>query len=204
MTTFRKLVIAGCASAMTIGFAPAVNAQAGTAYIGQVSAFGGNFCPRGWTPANGQLLPIAQYTALFSLYGTIYGGDGRTTFQLPDLRGRRPVSEGTGTGLGSYRLGSRGGATSFTITAAQLPSHNHTGTTRASSALGNSANPRNNVLAVDNDGVKIYHNGGSTNNMAAGSLAINNAGGGQSVNKVSPFQVVQWCVALDGVYPSRS
>lgn len=204
MTVFRKLTVACCASALIFGFAQTANAQAGTQYIGQVSAFGGNFCPRGWSPASGQLLAISQYTALFSIYGTAYGGDGRTTFGLPDLRGRRPVSAGTGPGLNPHPLGSKSGSVSFTLSIAEMPAHSHTGTARASTALGNSANPNNNVLAVDKDGAQIYHNAGSTNNMAADSLAIANTGGSQSVEKVSPFQVVQWCVSLEGVYPSRS
>ena len=204
MTTLRTLALAACASALAVGYAPAANAQAGTQFIGQVSAFGGNYCPREWAPANGQLLAISQYTALFSILGTAYGGDGRTTFGLPDLRGRRPVSMGNGPGIGNYTWGQKGGATSFTLNGANLPSHSHTGTARASTAIGNSANPNNNVLAVDEQGVQIYHTDGSTNNMAADSLVINPTGGGQSVGKTSPYQAVLWCVALNGVYPSRS
>lgn len=94
-------------------------------YIGEISMFGGNFAPRGWAFCDGQLLPIAQNTALFSLLGTIYGGDGRTTFALPDLRGRVPVHSGNGPGLSDYRVGQRGGSERIILTINQIPSHNH-------------------------------------------------------------------------------
>ncbi len=204
MKLLKTLAIAGGCAASALALTPTAKAQAGTEFVGQVSLFGMNFCPRGWTSADGQLLPIAQHTALFSLYGTTYGGDGRTTFGLPDLRGRRAIGQGNGPGIGNYPLGQKGGSASFTLTLANLPSHNHTGTMRASNQQGNTANPNNNVLAIDKDGVQIYHNAGSTNNMAADSLVINNNGGNQAVDKVSPYQVLRWCVALTGVYPSRN
>ena len=173
-------------------------------FLGQMMLFGGNFCPRGWAKTDGQLLAISSNQALFSLLGTMYGGDGRTTFGLPDLRGRAPISVGQGPGLPSYAQGSKGGSTTFTLTVNQMPSHNHTGTMRASTSTGNSANPNNNVLAVNPGGDRMYHVDGSTNNMAADSLVINNTGGNQAVNKLSPFTTLQWCIALQGVYPSRN
>lgn len=95
-------------------------------FIGQINAFGFNFAPRGWATCNGQLLPISSYTALFSLLGTMYGGDGRTTFALPDLRGRTPVHQGTGPGLSQKSMGEKGGSETTTLTISNLPSHNHT------------------------------------------------------------------------------
>ena len=172
--------------------------------LGQLMLFGGNFCPRGWAEASGSLMAINSNQALFSLFGTMYGGDGRTTFGLPDLRGRAPISLGTGPGLPSYTQGQKGGSTSFTLLAAQMPSHNHSGTVRASTQVGNSANPNNNVLAINPGGDRMYHLDGSTNNMAADSLAIDATGGGQAVNKLSPFQVLRWCVATQGIFPSRN
>ena len=172
--------------------------------LGQLMLFGGNFCPRGWAKTDGQLLPIAQWSALFSLLGTTYGGDGRTTFGLPDLRGRSPIGEGNGPGLGSYSWGQKGGTVNFTLTTANMPSHNHTGTLRASTAVGDSANPNNKALAVDASGDRIYHTAGATNDMAAGILKIDNNGGNQAVNKRSPFTSMYWCIATQGVYPSRN
>ncbi len=173
--------------------------------LAQLMLFGGNFCPRGWAGAEGQLLAISQNQALFSLLGTMYGGDGRTTFGLPDLRGRAPISVGQGAGLPNYpNQGAKGGTVSFTLTTATMPSHSHTGTMRASNQQGNAANPNNNVLAINPGGDQMYHVDNSTNNMAADSLAINNNGGGQSVNKLSPFQVLRWCIATQGIFPSRN
>lgn len=193
------LTVGGISLAST---APA-HAQAGTQYIGQVSAFAGNFCPRGWMGANGTLLAISQNTALFSLYGTYYGGDGRTTFALPDLRGRRPVNLGNGPGIGIYELGHRSGTTYFTLTASNLPSHNHIGALRASQISGDTANPKDNSLATT-PGTTIYHTGAPNVDMDVGTVTINNAGGNQLVNKVSPYLVMRWCVATVGIYPSRN
>ena len=204
MTITKKLAIAFGVSAMAFGHIPVAQAQSGTQFIGQVSAFGGNFCPRDWAKTDGQLLPIAQNTALFSIIGTIYGGDGRTTMGLPDLQGRRPIGSGNGPGIGSYPLGQKAGSTNFTMSVNHLPTHTHAGTMRASTQVGDTANPNNKALAVDASGDKIYHTLGATNNMGANTLVINNAGGNQAVNKVSPYQTVQWCIALYGIYPSRS
>ncbi|QFT78500.1 phage tail protein [Erythrobacter sp. THAF29] len=172
--------------------------------LGQLMLFGGNFCPRGWSRTDGQLLAINSNQALFSLLGTMYGGDGRTTFGLPDLRGRAPISTGQGPGLPNYLMGQKGGTEAFTLTVSQMPSHTHTGTMRASTQIGNSANPNNKVLAVDPAGDKMYHVAGATNNMAADSLVISNTGGNQAVNKLSPFTTMQWCIALVGTFPSRN
>jgi microcystin-dependent protein len=182
--------------------APA-NAQSGTQYIAQVSAFAGNFCPRGWMGADGTLLPISQHTALFSLLGTIYGGDGRTTFALPDLRGRRPVSDGNAPGLGVYDLGERAGTTAFTMNVSNLPSHNHIGALRASNLPGDTANPNDNSLATTGS-QKIYHTGAPAVNMDVGTVAVNDTGGNQMVEKQSPYLVMRWCIATVGIYPSRN
>jgi len=168
--------------------------------------FGGNFCPRGWTNADGQLLAIAQNSALFSLFGTIYGGDGRTTFGLPDLRGRAPIGRGSGPGLATQSWGQRGGTESFTLTVNQMPSHDHTGTVLALPSDANASGPVRNYFAIGTNGTQVYGSSMTppTNFMGANSLRIAPAGGGQSVNKRSPYLAMYWCVALQGVYPSRS
>lgn len=204
MKTF-SLFAASAAMAITAVAATPTPAKAqADPYLGQMMLFGGNFCPRGWANADGQLLPIAQYSALFSLMGTIYGGDGRTTFGLPDLRGRAPLSAGNAPGLGDYRQGVKGGSTSFTLSVSQMPSHNHTGTLQASQATGDSRNPSGKSLAVDSGADRIYHTLGSNVDMQPGILKIDNNGGNQAVNKVSPYLVLKWCVALQGVFPSRN
>lgn len=204
MKKFGLFAAAGAVALASTATAPTPAKAQATPYIGQMMLFGGTFCPRGWTPANGQLLSISQYSSVFSLLGVMYGGDGRSTFAVPDLRGRAPISAGNGPGLPDYRQGTKGGSTSFTLTIANMPAHSHTGTMRANRAAGNSANPAGNVLAISPDADKIYHLDDSTVNMAPSSLVINNTGGNQPVNKVSPYLAMQWCVALQGVFPSRS
>ncbi|MXO56715.1 phage tail protein [Altererythrobacter gangjinensis] len=182
-----------------------VSAGADT-YLGEVMLVGFNFCPRGYTGAEGQLLSISQFQALFSLYGTFYGGDGRTTFAMPDLRGRAAISEGQGPGLSPYRIGNRGGQERTTLTIAQMPSHNHTGQVRAeSSVIADTGNPAGNAIARSTQ--LIYSDAAAP--TAAGAfhpdtLVINNNGGGQSSNNMQPYLAMRYCVAIQGIFPSRS
>lgn len=160
--------------------------------------FAGNFAPRGWALCDGQILPISQNTALFSILGTTYGGDGRTTFALPDLRGRVPVHPGTGAGLTSYRLGQRGGVESVTLSPPQIPSHNHA--MRGNSGQPDESNPENGFPANSaGTGEDLYH---SSSNTSMGVTA--NAGGGQPHTNVQPFLCVNYIIALQGIFPSRS
>lgn len=200
---FRKTKAAVAAGAIAAGMslsgaATPANAQS-EPFIGQIMMVGYTFCPRGWADANGQLLAISSNTALFSLYGTTFGGDGRTTFALPDLRGRVPINLGQGAGLSSRQLGQSGGSETNTLTANQLPPHSHSlnGTT----AGANAVDPSGNTLA--NTGRNNTYNTGAPNaQMNAGS--IGSAGGGQAVNNMPPFLTVRYCVALQGIFPSRS
>lgn len=169
-------------------------------FIGTITLFGFNFAPQGWAKCEGQLLPIAQNSALFSLLGTIYGGDGRTTFALPDLRGRAPIGENQGAGLTNRPLGSRGGTETDTLTTAQLPAHTHG--LRASAAAGNSNVPTGKVLADPGRGVNAYTDAATDTDMKAD--AIGSAGGGQSVNNMPPYLAMNYCIALVGIFPSRN
>lgn len=201
----KSLLAASALASASMLAAPAPASAQSDPLLGQLMLFGGNFCPRGWSGAEGQLLAISSNSALFSLFGTMYGGDGRTTFGLPDLRGRAPISTGQGPGLPNYVQGSRGGSTQFTLTVNQMPSHTHTGTLAASSADGNSNSPVRNSFAKTTNGTNGYITGNpAINNMHPDVLRINNTGGGQSVNKVSPYLTMRWCVALVGVFPSRN
>lgn len=179
-------------------------------FIAEIVMFGGNFAPRGWAKCEGQLLPIASYTALFSIIGTMYGGDGRTTFALPDLRGRVPVSPGQGPGLSFYRQGPGGGHENVTLTVPNMPSHNHiaSGTMKATFSPpgggGNSPSPSGANLS--GDGSTIYSNQAPNVTMAANNVDVTVANNGANV----PFSVIQpWCsvqfiIAMVGIFPSRS
>lgn len=172
-------------------------------FIGQICLFGFNFAPRGWAKCEGQLLPISSHSALFSLLGTMYGGDGRTTFGLPDLRGRSAVSAGTGNGLANVRQGQMGGAQSITLTQNNLPSHTHTATLHAESAAGTSANPNGKMLAGESNAYAAP-NPNDNKTMASESIVVNPTGGQQSFSNLDPYLGLNYCIALEGVFPSRS
>jgi microcystin-dependent protein len=170
-------------------------------FIAEIRIFAGNFAPRGWAFCNGQLLPVSQNTALFSLIGTTYGGDGRTTTALPNLQGRAPMHPGRGPGLTARRLGERGGVESVTLSEAQMPNHNHS--FQAASAPSNSNTPGGAALANPAvQAVRIY--GNAANLVAMAGNAIGNAGGSQQHNNLQPFLTMNFIIALVGLYPSRS
>lgn len=172
-------------------------------FLAEIRMWGCNFNPRGWAFCDGQLLPIAQNTALFSLVGTTYGGDGRTTFGLPNLQGRAALHQGRGPGLSDYRLGQVGGAENVTLAETQIPSHNHNAV--GNDAEGSASSPAGNVWATpgaDRDLVWYEAGNGSTVDMATNALA--NTGNSQPHQNLMPFQVVNFCIALQGTYPSRS
>ncbi len=164
--------------------------------LGTIIMFAGNFAPRGWAFCQGQLLPISQNTALFSLLGTTYGGDGRTTFGLPDLRGRVPLGEGAGPGLTPRTLGQKGGAESVTLTTAQMPSHAHA--LQANREDQTSKDPLNNYLSK----IEIYTN--AAPDTALGTQSITTTGGSQPHENMQPFLGINFIIALEGVFPSRS
>jgi len=169
-------------------------------FVGEIRMFAGNFAPRGWAFCDGQLLAISQNDELFSLLGTIYAGDGRTTFGLPEMRGRIPIHAGTGPGLSQRQLGNKAGQEKVTLTVNQLSSHSHT--MMGSTDPANETRPAGNVpgsdLAIDS----YFENPPSAPGMAA--AAISNIGGSQSHTNLQPFLCVHFIIALFGIYPSRS
>ena len=169
-------------------------------FLAEIRIFAGNFAPRGWAFCDGQLLPIAQNTALFSLIGTTYGGDGRTTVALPDLQGRAPMHPGRGPGVTSRRLGERGGAEIATLSEAQMPNHAHG--LRARNIPANDAVPSNQNHARGTAGLLPY--AVSTNRVEMNSGTLPSAGGGQAHNNMQPFLAMNFIIALVGLYPSRS
>lgn len=171
-------------------------------FIGQIQLFGFNFAPQGWAFCQGQLLAISSNTAMFSLLGTIYGGDGRTTFGLPDLRGRVPIGPGNGPGLPSYSLGQKGGQYSITQNINTLANHNHTGTVSmaVSSATGEEITPVGNVMAVHAGAF----NEDADASAASSALTTNPAGGNQAISIQNPYVAIYYSIAIFGIYPSRS
>ena len=172
-------------------------------FIAEVKIFAGNFAPRGYAFCDGQLLQIAQNTALFSLVGTIYGGDGRTTPQLPNLKDRIPIHPGQGPGLPRYTLGERGGQATHALTAAENPNHNHQlfGSSDETDEEGEQ-NVANNLTGTTDQSTKFYRNTGTSVNMAAEAIVAE--GGSQAHENRQPFQGLIYIIALTGTYPSRS
>jgi len=170
-------------------------------FIGQIQAFGFNFAPRGWAQCNGQLLSIASHSALFSLIGTYYGGDGRTTFGLPDLRGRGPIHFGNGPGLPPVAIGQKGGTASNVMTVNQMPAHNHM---LRGADEGNTDNPIGGYVA--GDGTNAFSTTPGTD-VDANAVIINgleNTGGNQPQNNMQPYTGINYCIALVGIFPSRN
>lgn len=178
-------------------------------FIGQITMFGGTFAPRGWAFCEGQLMAISSNTALFSLLGTTYGGDGRTTFALPDLRGRCAVGMGNGPGLTSRRQGEKMGEESVTLNQTQIPAHSHQ--LNGNNAAANTSDPSGATLANENVVVERgsaaipvngYSNAAANVPMSASS--VGNSGGNQSHNNMQPSLAMNYIIALQGLYPSRS
>ena len=170
-------------------------------FLGQIDFFGFNFPPRGWLLCQGQLLAVAQNDALFSLLGTIYGGDGRTTFALPDLRGRCIVGEGQGIGLSNIPIGARGGSETTILSANNLPAHNHAIAIPVSTEAGEEADPANNYIASRTNGFKSTTNANLNGNAAA---STGSTGSGSSFNIRNPYLGLTVAIATTGIYPSRS
>lgn len=168
-------------------------------FIGELMIFAGNFAPRGWAFCDGQLLSIAQNTALFSLLGTMYGGDGQTTFGLPDLRGRAPINAGQGPGLSNFTQGELGGEENHMLTATEMPAHTHTA--YADATNGTVDSPLNALPARNPAAIPAYGTGASA---ALAANHIGTAGASQPHNNMPPYLVLNYCIALQGVYPSRS
>lgn len=164
-------------------------------FVGEIRVVGFNFAPRGWALCNGQLLPISQNTALFSLLGTTYGGDGRSNFALPNLQGRAVMHPGNGPGLTPRYLGENGGTTSETLSQAQMPAHNHALNAASGSATTGTPSGANSLAAGT---VNTY---GAANNMVPMGEAV---GGGQAHNNMQPYEVLNFVIALQGIFPPRS
>lgn len=212
-----KKILASAAIFAAAASGPTTPAKAGTEpLLGDIMIVGFNFCPRGWAEADGQLLPINQNQSLYSLLGTQFGGDGRTTFALPDLRGRTIVGEGS-TSFGTFQIGQKSGSETTTLTNANLPSHTHTisgdptGRVFGSSNGPSTPDPAGAYLGTFPAGTPIYASTQNTpvpmgdRSVGLGvRITIGNTGGGQSQTNMQPFQVLNYCIATQGVFPSRN
>ena len=168
-------------------------------FLGEIRLFPYNFAPRGWAFCNGQILSIAQNTALFALIGTTYGGDGRVTFALPDLRGRVALSSGQGPGLSDYILGQQAGDEAVTLTASQLPVHNHA--VAANNNQGGGARPQGRVPGRFSTGTGYAT---ASNGAQMSPETITPTGGSQPHTNVQPYLALNYCIALEGIFPSRN
>jgi microcystin-dependent protein len=184
-------VMALCLMTAFLVFAQPQEAHAQEPFIGEIRMVGFTFCPQGWAEADGQILAIAQNTTLFALFGTTYGGDGTTTFALPDLRGRVPIHVGNG--------GSQGGTEAVTLSESQMPSHTHT--INAYSLEGDSAVPTGNLPAKSGIGDPDYSSETPDTTMDADT--VSSTGGGGSHDNMPPFLTIRFCVAMTGIFPSR-
>lgn len=233
MKTFIKPVLLSSVILTGLHISPA-KACDSEPMIGSMCTYAFNFAPRGWAEANGQILAINSNQALFSLLGTTYGGDGRSSFALPDLRGRGIIGPGTGPGLSSYVWGQRVGSETVTLIAAQIPSHTHTASTtinvnmggddvlaygdvKAAAEVGDSSTPSGAVFAQNSANADAYSTAVPDVALAADSLAVMlsgtatatvsttvNASGGQAHENRMPYQTITWAIALQGTFPSRS
>jgi len=166
-------------------------------YVGEIRIFAGNFAPAGWMFCEGQLLPISEYETLFQLIGTTYGGDGESTFALPDLRGRIPIHMGTGPDGTTYQLAETGGVESVTLTTQQIPVHTHA--LVATDKAGTQLNPGGNLLA-NSQGPQPYIQENPDGNLSAQALTI--AGGGQPHDNFQPYLCLDFIISLFGIFPS--
>lgn len=173
-------------------------------FVGQISLFAGNYAPQGYAFCNGALLNINNYQPLYSLIGTAYGGDGVNTFGLPDMQGRIPVGPGIATGGGqiNWQVGQKAGAEQVALSEAQIPSHNHP--LQATSEQATVTNPLGNLMAADAGGAADFSfSTGGTAVKPFLPQAVSNTGAGQAHDNVAPFMVLNYIIALTGVYPSR-
>lgn len=172
-------------------------------FVAEIKIFAGNFAPRGWALCDGQLLSLSQNTALYSIIGTTYGGDGRTTMGLPDLKGRAPMHPGRGPGLSARTLGQKTGVETVTVAATQMASHTHNMQAVPASQFtpgGDSLTPVGNNLSAPQTGNAFV---GATNLTAMAANAVAATGGNQAHNNLQPFLTMYFIIALVGLYPSR-
>jgi microcystin-dependent protein len=194
----RRILLLSLALGTLLAAVPMASAQVGSQpWVGEILLVPYNFAPKGWAECQGQLMTISQNTALFSLLGTTYGGDGKSNFALPDLRGRTPISSGQGPGLSDYFLGQTGGEETVTLTLNQIPAHTHT--VIGSANVANVATPGGAVWATQSL-LNIY---GSSSDSPMAPGAIGMTGSNLPHDNLSPYLTLNYIIALQGIFPSR-
>jgi microcystin-dependent protein len=168
-------------------------------FVAEIRIFPFNFAPKGWAFCDGQILPLSQNTALFSLLGTTYGGDGKSNFALPDMQGNAPMHPGQGPGLSLHDLGETGGSDTVSLLESEIPSHSHAWTVSAADAV---AGAPSGLLFASGVGIGMYATPGSLTQLSDNALAP--AGGDQPHNNLQPYLTLNFCIALQGVYPPRT
>ncbi len=194
---FRSLMTVIGVVLLLAGLTSAARAQ--SPYLGEIDLVPYNFSPVGWADCNGQLLPISSNTALFSLLGTTYGGDGKSNFALPDLRDRVPIDAGQGPGLTDYIQGESGGEYQHTLIVSEMPPHTHF--LRADTSVGTSSRPANGLTAKNGGAIPMYR---GTSNQTMSPSALAPTGGGQPHNNLQPYLGLKYIIALQGIYPPRN
>jgi microcystin-dependent protein len=173
-----------------------------TPFIAEIRVFGCNFAPYGWAFCDGQLMAISQNTALFSIIGTYYGGNGKTTFALPDMRGNAPIASGTSSSSSSYMIGDVGGSSTVQLTESTVPAHTHALQADARPALLPSPSPQNSLARTDPAIYKQPSGAAQPQPLAPGAIQPN--GGGHPHNNMMPYLTLNFCIALQGIFPPRS
>ncbi len=202
----KKLLTTACLAAglLTFGSADQARAQSGDEWVGQMIFVGFPWCPRGWAATDGQLLAIGSNDAMFSLLGTMYGGDGRTTFGLPDFRGRTVLHNGSGPGLTPRQMGQMGGAETVTFTVPSMAGHNHNPSLKGTTSNAGTTSPSGTALANSGE-VTLYAGRANLDaSMQADTITVANTGGSQAVSIMQPSLTINTCIAEFGIYPSRN
>jgi len=203
-TAIRNFTLALVAGGSTLAYSAPAQADAAEPYIGELFQVGFNFCPRGFLQASGQLLSISQNTALFSLLGTTYGGNGQTTFALPNMSGRSANHPGQGPGLSTYDPGQQAGAETTTLTVANLPKHDHRAAIQTANAQANSTTASGNAFGISSNNSFLTGIDPTGNTMDRTMVQVLPTGGSQPLTNRPPYIALKWCIAVEGIFPARN
>jgi microcystin-dependent protein len=200
----HKIALALAVSSSPLAISSPASAQASDPLLGQFMEVPYNFCPRGWVAASGQILAISTNTALFSLLGTTYGGNGQTTFALPDLRGRMPIQQGSGAGLTPYVLGEVTGEENHTLLTTEIPSHTHRSAIQTANAQANATTASGNAIGISSNASFLGGSDPVGNLMNPGTVVFQPTGNNIPIPVRAPYLTLQWCIATAGVFPARN